>query len=206
MKPVISLLFLINILLPLQSTAGVISQESYTGITTIYAARPGIGQSFTAEDQNVSIAFSFSQRNSGEANTPITLSLLEGEGFSGTLLGSVEFTIPDNLFISSAGFYDIDFRHIDLVVGSKYSAVLSVPSGSFRWGVSNLPDDVYSGGVYLSGGLLQSNYEAAFRIVPSVPEPSSFLILASGLLCFAGLRKRLPTRSTIPNCNGPVRQ
>ena len=68
--------------------SGVILQDQAIAQWQIQALEP-LGQSFTAEDPNVLIAFSFSDINLSNPNLPITVNLLLGDGLGGALVGSV---------------------------------------------------------------------------------------------------------------------
>ena len=46
------------------------------------------------------------------------MELYEGEGFAGTSLGLVPFTLTDGL----RGCFDVDFSFVNLTVGERYSA------------------------------------------------------------------------------------
>ena len=108
-----------------------------------------LGQSFTAVDAEISaIAMAFSDINPGSPNDPVTMSLYEGEGYTGTLIASVTQTLPDVLpsTIATPEFIDFDFSGVELVPGSVYTVAVTT-SNSPKIGVVYSGSNPYDGGV-----------------------------------------------------------
>src|SRR5262245_27386795 len=113
------------------------------GLGSLVFAPPvgALGQSFVAEDSLLgTIAFAFQDLNRTNPNTPITVSLLNGGGLSGSLVASVVQTLP-SVLPDPMEFFSFDFSGTSLTVGATYTAVLSTNSikVAVHWGL-----DVYS--------------------------------------------------------------
>lgn len=188
--------------------AGIILQDQRRGTINISASSP-LGQTFTAEDQNIeSIAFSFSDSNNSSSNGLTSMSLFEGVGNSGLLLHTATQVLTPGLGLSGLPeFVDFDFTSVTLVVGNIYTAIVQRPNS--RWAVERnfhsgssgpIPGSIdYAGGDIIVGGSVSTNQDLRFRVTPAaaIPLPGTLLLLAPGLagLAFLGRRQRGPTQS-----------
>jgi hypothetical protein len=149
-----------------------------------------IGQTFTAVDAQINaIAFAFSDINPTFPNEPITMSLYEGVGFGGTLLGSVTQTLPGVLpgTLDTPVFIDFDFSGTALNVGSVYTVAVTVPS-SPKVAVVYSDANPYAGGHYISGvdGII-TGFDLNFRVT-AVPAPSAAAM--GGICLLVSARRR----------------
>jgi len=184
----------------LSAHAGVIEVSSGTLDAGIAAYQP-IGQSFIAEDAFIDdIAFSFTQTNRLPAGDGVvTMSLYEGTGFTGTLLGSTTmdlsgYSLP-NITEDILNFIDFDFSGIELVVGVTYSVAVTTNDASIF--ISGSGDDVYAGGFTLESAPFADlpscspGCDLNFRVTPSaVPVPAAVWLFGSGLLGLVGVARR----------------
>ncbi|MBD8530717.1 MULTISPECIES: PEP-CTERM sorting domain-containing protein [unclassified Massilia] len=181
---IIALTSAICLLCTATAQAGIILQDKENISLQVNAFEP-LGQSFIAEDQKIKFAFYYKDFNPDTPLETLRMRLLSGDGPSGIVLGSVEFS----LIAAFEGFFDVDFSGITLTVGSTYTALLDVPGNSPRWGVSAHKGDVYlNGSSYELLGNLTAQDDMRFRVTPAletvpgeVPEPASIAIFALGL-------------------------
>jgi len=174
------------------SWADTILQDTFTGFYQVQFFEP-IGQSFTAQDPNIDFAFFFSPINTFLAPAPLTVSLLDGSGFGGALLGSTTLNLGDGF----SGYAPADFSGITLTPGNLYTA--EVASSNAYWGIEGSVFDVYGGG----SGFLQGTAggccdvflgDSRFRVDP-VPEPASMALISIFLTGIVLLHRRRLARA-----------
>ncbi|MGH8176184.1 MAG: hypothetical protein ACREV5_07995 [Steroidobacter sp.] len=185
------------ILTPSLASAGLILQDQENGVFQVNAFEP-IGQSFTAEDAGVLIAFQMECINCGFPNADaLRMDLFSGDGLGGALLASRSFSLISGF----AGFFDVDFSALVLSVGSRYTAALSVLGDDPYWGVRVSTTDVYSGGSAYARECQTCGpaaAELAFRVTPVTPvnvsEPGVLALLAVSFTVFLlSRRRRVPS-------------
>ena len=179
--------------------AGEILQNQFDQIAQIAAFQP-IGQSFVAEDSQITvgIAFGFEEINPGAPNSPLEMRLYQGEGFAGSLLSVVPFSLP----MGFIGFFDVDFSSVSLDVGALYTAAVTVPSLSPLWGVQFSTSDVYPVGrlvtdnpafyeIFCGSATNTQCADLRFRVMSlNIPEPAMWPLLAIALVAALGSRGR----------------
>lgn len=179
-------------LLPARADVVIMSDPGNEGGAQIQYYIP-IGQSFTAAgDVLLGFDFFFDTFNSKYANPPITLSIHEGAGTSGTVLDSKMFSLPDNY----QGWGGAAFA-LDLISGGIYTATLETSNP--YWGIRLVPgSDTYSGGnAFISGKPLegQETTDLVFRATfadAHVPEiTSTAAVFLIGLLGLGAVRRRM---------------
>jgi len=171
-----------------------------------------VGQSFTAIDNTLtSIGFQFSRPSATNGtDASYTLSILSGEGLSGTSLFSTSFAVT----VASRAFsyVDIALPNLTATIGSKYTAVLNSTNTRYVLGLGPdyntstgrpLAGDPYAGGrAYLTTtsyanctNTSTSDCDLNFRVtgttVAAVPEPATWATMFLGLsLGGIALRRR----------------
>lgn len=139
------------------------------------------GQSFIAEsDTLLKFEFFLQAFNPTFPNTPLTLSILEGEGLGGTTLTSQSLLVPESTY----GFTGASFS-LGITAGNTYTAVLS--STSFYWAASGSFTDVYSDGQAYSSSYFGYKIpfeDMTFRAVFAAPVPAGTHTI---ILSFMGL-------------------
>lgn len=200
--------------------AGDISVISGSGMraTTLYNGP--VGQSFTSIDTNLtSVGFQFQLFNTPQANTPFTLTLLNGSGLGGTQIFTTQFTLPTTIPTSGLNWFDVALPNIATTIGNAYTFVLS--NSSLRYGVVLGPDiniqtgQVLGGDAYTGGQAFgvqsypncpntpASQCDLNFRVsgttaAGAVPEPAAWAMMIGGFAMMGGaLRRRTRTAQRV---------
>ena len=167
--------------------AGLIIQDQKNMGTQIKDFYP-MGQTFTAEDPLVAIAFWVKEQPPLYGPVPelanLTIELFEGVGTGGISLGTAPV---EGLSSEFKGFYDADFSSVTLTVGQVYTAIIS--SDNVYAAVYNKNADLYPGGVMIETGILKPEYDMAFRITP-IPAPGAILLGGIGVGLVGWLRRQ----------------
>jgi len=162
-----------------------------------------IGQSFTAtRNKLLTFGLYFIDLSPGGGAETLTMSLYSGEGFSGSLLASRNFSLND----SYNDYYDVSFN-VSVTQGDMYSVMVTAPT--VRWGVkTNIHSYAsgvgiqgavdYSGGDAIVMGNINQTTDATFRASfttaapPVVPEPVSSVLFITGgsVLAFRRYKKK----------------
>lgn len=155
------------VLLAASAGRGGVIRLPATGGGHLISAHSPIGQSFTAEDPLVRIGLHIrpnSQNPNPDRN--LLVQLFAGEGVGGPVLDA-RTVEPAAGFV---GYLGVDYAHVPLAVGQKYSVTLS--STSSHW-VSNSSSQSYAGGVAIITAVPRGELnDKAFEVVP-IPEPTS---------------------------------
>lgn len=167
--------------------AGIILQDQKNAGSQIVEYYP-IGQTFTAEDPLVAIAFWVEEWPPLGGSVPalpnLAIELYQGAGIGGSLLGSAPV---QGLSSGFDGFYDAYFGSVTLTVGQVYTAIVS--SDSPYAAVHYRTADLYPGGVKVERGALVPNYDMTFRVRP-IPAPGAILLGSIGVGIIGWLRRR----------------
>jgi len=148
-----------------------------------------LGQSFTAvEGQLLTTAFHFFPINPGFANDPVTVTLHQGEGLSGPILGTISVVLPgpSGSFLSSGEWIESDWSslNIGLIAGEKYTLELDATTPYAGFLASFY--DTYPEGISFREPLDGTFTDMAFRIgiwsSSNVPDSGSALGLMSASL------------------------
>ena len=154
--------------------AAPIVQDISSGSLQILAHSP-MGQSFTAQDSGLnSFGLYFLTYNAHLGYSPLTVTIYDGAGFGGTVLG---YTVI-NPVAGSNGWFDASFN-IATTANQIYTAGIS--TGTAYWGANiNWAGNPYAGGTAFYHGAEQSAADFRFR-VNAVPEPETYAMLLAGL-------------------------
>jgi hypothetical protein len=189
--------------------SGAIIQPQSGGALNIYDYSP-IGQTFTAEDPQVSIGF-YVEGYPQSPTTQLTYSLLAGAGTGGTLLTTASTALPGNF----RGYADMNFSSVNLTVGQTYTVLITEDNENLLVDWNQLAYEVggpipgridYTGGELIFQGQLDSlGDDLTFRIEP-IPEPGTLAFLLTGCFCFfarSRVLKRFNTSSPAGSCRHP---
>lgn len=199
--------------LPAAALADTIVIDSGTRIQTLSAADP-LGQSFIATGNVLqSIGLQFATLNPGAIADSVTVSILNGAGFGGAVLGSVTAS-PMNVGRNDPKiFTDFTFSGLSLVNGGAYTIqVVNNGSGAgngllFGPNLNNPPfgstfgPDAYAPGkMFFTGnvggcGINPASCDLNFRVTTSniasaVPEPATWAMMIGGFAMMGGALRR----------------
>lgn len=178
-------------------------------------AHDPLGQIFTATDSSLlSFGFQLQTLNSGQQNSPITLTLLTGAGFNGSVVATRTLTPLGIPTTRTPTWVDFDFTGTPLQVGQAYTALLS--GSSNRYGLVYGPDislntgaaigpDAYAGGSIIAsaglsgicsgGGVCDANFRVSGITVAPVPEPATWAMMLVGFGAIGySVRQQRPQR------------
>jgi hypothetical protein len=145
----------LSLTLPAVGSAGPIIQDFSNEARNIY---PWVGQTFTAEDPLIDLVGVYVVDFGFTGDTTIDYSLYEGVGIGGTLLGTRTFS---GLTDGFAGYANVSFAGIPLVVGSVYTILVS--NDTFEWGVASA--FTQNGSAYPGGtARLYPDYSPGIRV------------------------------------------
>jgi hypothetical protein len=150
------------------------------GANTAWAAG-NWGQSFTATDGDIGSVGLLLWNYGAPAN--VTLNVYGGDGTGGSLLRSQVLTVPTS---SNGDWVDVDVSDLVFSGNSKYTIGMT-DGGNVDAKFCETNSYAFGGAYYGSSPV--SNYDLSFRVVASVPEPSSVALLGLGILGFCRRRR-----------------
>ncbi|SMP79636.1 PEP-CTERM protein-sorting domain-containing protein [Neorhodopirellula lusitana] len=139
----------------------------------------GFGQSFLPTLSAIDAA-EFSLRSAGGVSN-VRLDVYDGDGFTGSLLGSSSIVGISNTALETVHF-DLDSQ-ISLAIGNAYTLRLLHISGAAYFAEASTLDPYSSGISYNPFGIAVASNDLVFSEgthVTAVPEPSSFAMLLLG--------------------------
>jgi hypothetical protein len=194
------------------ATATTLVVDSGTRIQTMSFAGGVFGQSFIAPGTDLqSIGVQFATLNPTAAQDSVTITVREGAGLTGAVLGSSTI-VPVNVGRNDPKvFTDIDFTGVTLVSGASYTFTLvnngSGPRNGILFGPSLIDPpfgQVFGPDAYADGDLLFSGSafspcrtldrcDLNFRVTATtavIPEPASWALMIAGFGLVGGTLRR----------------
>ena len=184
--------------------AGVDQQQLSSDIgvpfTFSFSSTPNLpnGQSFTAgNNQRLASISVFSNGGIQGGTNDVTFEVHSGDGLGGPLLGTLTETVS-SVFDSGLGKFvlslDVMSLGINQVSGSMYTfdfTNVTGPGDLSTRGILGSDTNPYAGGRAYEGPAYgnQPNWDLAFQTITVVPEPTSLMLVLSGL-GFLGFRMR----------------
>jgi hypothetical protein len=172
---------------------GSVSQQVAANVPSFGNTWTGVAQSFVTPGAKIRAGmYMFAQTGA----TVVRLSLLNGDGPYGTLLGAIDVDLPQVQFYEPA-LVEADFTNLNLTPNSQYTLVASLPSGGYpspgTYSVASIlyhsVNNAYAGGrFYYTGSPYDTFFgfadrDIAIRITPAsaaIPEPTSWVMMISG--------------------------
>ena len=176
-----------------------------------------LGQTFTAIDASLlSFGFQIQTLNAGQANEPLTLTLLAGSGFNGATIATRTLTPGRIPTTRTPTWVDFDFTGTTLQAGQTYTALLT--GSTNRYGLVYGPNinlstgaatgpDAYAGGTIVAsnglsgicagGGICDTNFRfSGTTVAAAVPEPGTWAMMLFG---FGGIGFTIRRRRKLTN-------
>lgn len=175
------------------AAAGAVIDQQNTTINSNFGPSTAPGQSFTPTLAGIDFA-TFGLLTSSTSST-LVVNLFGGAGYGGTLLG----TTPQ-VVITNTDFAPVQFNFastIALTAGNVYTLQIEVTSGAAIFEQESSGNSYVPGDEYGSTGTVQTGFDLAFSegINSSVPEPSTYAMLGSGVALMIGYRRLRRQRS-----------
>jgi hypothetical protein len=140
-----------------------------------FAFNATFAQSFIAADTKIgSIGFSLFDANPFLGDLQFTVTLFQGQGFGGLVLGSATRTLSSlpPVVDWTPNFVGFDFSAITLNIGQSYTAQISSASGRGEAEFTGPYGDVYPGGIAYDRTTPLTGQDMTFEI-STIPEPTS---------------------------------